>query len=328
MFLAVNISMLIFVRLLHFFALTVLFAILAISSGAWAQSSVTGVNTLSTTLPIGANGKVVMTVYDDGTDGFVGIGTTSPLVPLTVANGGGGSALDGGEIAQFAQSGNAYITIRGTASHILLLGYEGQADLGTFTNDALNLMVNNSSRMVINTSGYVGIGTTSPQSLFHVRVGTDQNLWVHTPATVSPGAELATVNDAVSALEPMELRASLFDFTGGNVGIGTTVPGTKLDVNGAVTMRGMSAPSVSASGQSIIYFDSTANVLKISQNGAAYTPLSASCRTCAFECTAGGAYGCVTTPWVCSAYSSGNVQQNTASGGSITTPYEIGIQCQ
>lgn len=58
-----------------------------------------------------------------------------------------------------------------------------------------------------------------------------------------------------------------------SVGIGTTSPGTTLDVNGALTMRGITAPSVSASGQGIIYFDSTTNEFEVSQNGGAYTPL-------------------------------------------------------
>jgi len=63
------------------------------------------------------------------------------------------------------------------------------------------------------------------------------------------------------------------NFSTGYVGIGTTSPSSALDVSGAFTMRGMSAPSVSSSGQGTIYFDSTTNTFKVSQNGGSYTNL-------------------------------------------------------
>src|SRR5579862_9855808 len=57
---------------------------IGVPSGTWAQSSVSGVNTLGTTLPIGADGQVVMTVYNNGTNAYVGIGTTVPGYKLDV----------------------------------------------------------------------------------------------------------------------------------------------------------------------------------------------------------------------------------------------------
>jgi len=62
----------------------------------------------------------------------------------------------------------------------------------------------------------------------------------------------------------------------GNLGIGTSSPGSILDINGAYTQRGMSAPSVSASGQGMIYFDSGSGTFKVSQNGSAYANLGTS----------------------------------------------------
>ena len=60
----------------------------------------------------------------------------------------------------------------------------------------------------------------------------------------------------------------------GNLGVGNTAPSSMLDVNGAITERGMAAPTVSSAGQGRIYFDSTTNDFRISQNGGAYAPLA------------------------------------------------------
>ncbi|MAV91114.1 MAG: hypothetical protein CL676_06805, partial [Bdellovibrionaceae bacterium] len=62
----------------------------------------------------------------------------------------------------------------------------------------------------------------------------------------------------------------------GYVGIGTTVPGSILDINGALTTRGMSVPATSPAGQGRIYFDSTANKFKVSENNGAYVDLVSS----------------------------------------------------
>jgi hypothetical protein len=58
-----------------------------------------------------------------------------------------------------------------------------------------------------------------------------------------------------------------------SVGIGTALPGSKLDVAGALTLRGMSAPSVAPSGQARVYFDSGSATIKISENGSPYAGL-------------------------------------------------------
>jgi len=83
--------------------------------------------------------------------GNVGIGTTSPGAKLDVA----GSMLWGNAAA--AQG---------------ILGYGTQISIGSYTNYNLELRTNNIDRMTIDTSGNVGIGTTSPSSKLHVEDNT------------------------------------------------------------------------------------------------------------------------------------------------------------
>jgi hypothetical protein len=69
--------------------------------------------------------------------------------------------------------------------------------------------------------------------------------------------------------------SSQLNWDNGNsyLGVGSIVPASTLDVNGAVTVRAMTAPSPSSASQGRIYFDSTSNGFKVSQNGGAYQNL-------------------------------------------------------
>jgi hypothetical protein len=64
-------------------------------------------------------------------------------------------------------------------------------------------------------------------------------------------------------------------YSAGNVGIGVTSPNTALDLNGALSVKGMAAPAVSPAGEGRIYFDSTAKKFKASVDAGAYADLAA-----------------------------------------------------
>ena len=205
-------------------------------------------------------------IYYSG--GNVGIGTTAPATPLDVV----GYVRSGG-----ASSGLVFGGRDGGA------GFQWYANLG---NASLWDNTNSVSRIFVTPTGNVGIGTTAPAAKLQVSGGAlllDNSQYIAMKDSAGLADEILGVwsddftkllsakngidfqNDAGSTLVRIQ--------DGGNVGIGTTAPSSALDLNGAQTFRGMVAPAVSPAGQGRMYFDSTANVFKVSQNGGAYTTL-------------------------------------------------------
>jgi hypothetical protein len=80
------------------------------------------------------------------------------------------------------------------------------------------------------TSGNVGIGTTSPVTLLHVRETTNQNILFNQDVNggMLGAAGIVAVNDANSAYVPFGFYASRYYFVGGNVGIGATSPSQNM----------------------------------------------------------------------------------------------------
>jgi hypothetical protein len=187
--------------------------------------------------------------------GNVGIGTTSPTEKLEVS---GNILIDSiGQELQFSNhSVGAY---RDGSNRLMISGYGGIR----FQAEAVGGMENQATRMVINPSGNVGIGTISPVAKLHVKVNdsgatpiAQQHLIVEnnsatgigilTPSATSGYLFFGDNNDAqrgfisydhssdsmafkVSGSERMRIDSS------GSVGIGTTSPSNKLHVNSGST---------------------------------------------------------------------------------------------
>ena len=93
--------------------------------------------------------------------------------------------------------------------------------------DTITMLQNGQSGSTAN----VGIGTTSPDAKLEISDATNDNLRI---GTRGGNMNLFSVTDA-GAGSPLAFEGSQFNFITGNVGIGTTAPGTKLDVDGAIT---------------------------------------------------------------------------------------------
>ena len=126
------------------------------------------------------------------------------------------------------------------------------------TTDNLGFVTGTTEAMRINSSGNIGIGTTSPSSKLHLRdpgtnsdvgikIGNDSRDWnLKVMGSVSDSLQFFTHdNSNVMTILPS-----------GNVGIGTVSPGTKLDVNGAGSTGTISWANDGGRKRGYLYSDS------------------------------------------------------------------------
>jgi hypothetical protein len=228
----------------------------------------TGTNFLGTTdavdLAIYTNSteRIRVNGVADANEGFVGIGTSNPEQTLDVAGdveiGGGAADYDGTDEFLHINSQNQdwYIGVRNLATANLNDFHIGltQAEDGIFH---------------IEPGGNVGIGTTSPNATLEVSGNNNTNEAVK--FTKSSGSATGDVvfigagNSAVDKLLNIQygnayVNTALVVKNGtGNVGIGTTSPDGKLDIeDGGLYLSEIAAPATPNTSKGVIYEKSDA----------------------------------------------------------------------
>ena len=155
-------------------------------------------------------------------DGRLGIGTTSPTGDLEIL-------------------GSLGLIIGNASGSGKLFADGGSTKVGSKTNHRLDLITNDTHRVSIDTSGKVGIGTTSPAGKLTVHNTDDSNVNVfevyNDNGNMSGSFSQSSTGDGTVGVRKNDGTLSVFFrsngisyLNGGNVGIGTTTPGRQLSI--------------------------------------------------------------------------------------------------
>jgi hypothetical protein len=196
--------------------------------------------------------------------GNVGIGTTTPndLLELRRSqNGGTLIRLDNPDsISPSAYSGISFYQNGIRRAHVVsvndgctgCIGGVGALQIYNFANTNMIFATNNAERMRITNSGIIGIGTTTPSGQLEVKspASTHNSLYLNTTSAGYANSlifqEAGTIQAAIQHNPSISAGALLFNTNGGsspantrmiitaagNVGVGTTSPAYRFDVQG------------------------------------------------------------------------------------------------
>jgi len=233
-----------------------------VSNFTTSTATINGPITASTAVINVGSGQI----YKDSS-GNVGVGTTSPAVKLDVQ--GAISSTIASKTAKFDAAGNSIYTSLNDGTKDWRVG-AGILSSGLFSirnnTDAVNALN-------IDSSGNVGVGTTSPAQLLHVSKNSGAQIRVDSGisnvvsaigSSASAGYVGTTSNDSFQILTNNTERLRID--SSGNCSIGTATALSKLHVHGDVTLSNTTTATTAATG-GVSVPATAAGYLTVSING-------------------------------------------------------------
>jgi len=222
-----------------------------------AQTNITSVGTLSALTVSGDLTVDTDTLYVDSTNNRVGIGTASPSDTLEVKIGSANTTgvlihrdnASGGGGIDFSNTSNTVANINAGSGTLTLEADPNNASGGSY----ISFKTDASEAMRIDSSGNVGIGTSSPLGKLHIQDSSAANTQItieNTSAATSTdyrivAGKVGVSNEGFSIYDSANTTTAYYidssgnhEFLGGNVGIGTSSPATTLDVQGGNITQG------------------------------------------------------------------------------------------
>jgi len=211
-------------------------------------------------------------LFVEGTNGNVGIGTTSPSAPLHI-NGGATS-----EVLKVEATSGPFMRFVENGTNVGFLQFTGStAYLANMANGDFRFRTNNTDQMILTNQGRLGIGTTSPAVKLHVNDSVGGILRLSDTSATADGEKIGGIETGVAdgtffsginffrhdgndgeirfRTKVNNINTDVMTIVDGNVGIGTTSPVKKLEVNGTFKATGDS--SIDGTGNLLIRNQST-----------------------------------------------------------------------
>ena len=215
-----------------------------------AQPNITSVGTLTSFTSTGIDDNATSTAITIDSSEQVGINTTSPQAPLHIIDGNGsvsGASYRTTTPLVLENNANTELQFFSNSSNNGQIRFgDGDTNFaGGLTyfhsNDVMAFATNTLERMRIDSSGYVGIGTSSPQGNLSIE-GEGRIVTIGDSGAANvPEIRSRNIADTGNAFLRISSYATQFYTEGtqrmyidpnGNVGIGTTVPASLLHIDG------------------------------------------------------------------------------------------------